>query len=69
MTGDRTRRTRWVSALLLVLLLIIAAVVVATWGSGSRTSTSRTGIEGASGDDADSLTPEGADGDSCAPTG
>jgi len=69
MTGDRTRKTRWVGALLLVLLLVIAAVVLARWGSAGRTITSRTGIVDAPGDDADSLTPEGADGDSCAPTG
>ena len=69
MTGNRTRTTRWVGALLLVLLLIIAAVVVARWGSAGRTITSRTGTEGASGDDAGSIMPEGADADSCAPTG
>lgn len=69
MTGDRTRKTRWVGALLLVLLLIIAAVALARWGSVGRIITSRTEIEDASGDDAGSLTPEGADGDSCAPTG
>ena len=69
MTGDRTRKTRWVGALLLVLLLVIAAVAFARWGSAGRTITSRTGIGDASGDDAGSLTPEGADGDSCAPTG
>jgi ABC-type transporter Mla subunit MlaD len=69
MTGDRTRRTRWVGAFLLALLLIIAAVVIARWSSAGRTTTSRTDIEDASGDDADRLTPEGVGGDSCAPTG
>ena len=69
MTADRTRKIRWVGALLLALLLIIAVVVVARWRSRSRTIAPRAGIEGASGDDAGSPTPEGADGDSRAPTG
>ncbi|HON41986.1 MAG TPA: hypothetical protein PLM74_02490 [Bacillota bacterium] len=69
MAGDRTRQIRRVGALILVLLLIIAAVVLARWGNAGRTITSRTRIEGASGDDADSRAPEGVDGDSCAPTG
>jgi len=69
MTGDRTRKIKWAGALLLVLLLITAAVVLARWGNAGRTITSRTRIEGASGDDADRRTPEGVDGDSCAPTG
>lgn len=69
MVGDRIRQIRRVGALILVLLLIIAAVVLARWGNAGRTITSRTRIEGASGDDADSRAPEGVDGDSCAPTG
>ena len=69
MTGDRTRKMKWAGALLLVLLLITAAVLLARWGNAGRTITSRTRIEDASGDDADSPAPEATDGDSCAPTG
>ena len=69
MTGDRTRKTMWVGALLLVLLLVIAAVAFARWGSAGRTITYRTRIEDASGNGVDSPAPEAVDGDSCAPTG
>jgi len=69
MARDRTRKIRWVGALLLALLLIIAAVVLARRGSAGRTITYRARIQDASGDDADSPAPEGVDGDSCAPTG
>lgn len=69
MTRDRNRKTKWVGALLVGLLLIMAAVALARWGSAGRTITYRTGIEGASGADSDSVVPQGADGDSCAPSG